>query len=97
MRRIRLRASFRRDMKGLPRRIGYDFNFEMLDYAADLFLAGEPLPKSWRPHALGAGRADWRGYMECHLASDWLLVYVERGEEIVWVRTGTHAELFGGL
>jgi mRNA interferase YafQ len=82
-------------MKGLPRRIGPDFDFETLDYAVDLFLSGEPLPESWRPHALGAGRVDWRGYMECHLARDWLLVYCERGDEVIWVRTGTHAELFG--
>jgi len=79
-----LRASFRRDMKGLPRRIGTDFDFETLDYAADLFLAGEPLPESWNAHQLGAGRVDWRGYMECHLAANWLLIYAERGEEIDW-------------
>lgn len=68
----------------------------MLDYAADVFFSGEPLPESWHPHPLGVGRVDWRGYMECHLAPDWLLIYCERGDEVVWVRMGTHAELFGG-
>jgi mRNA-degrading endonuclease YafQ of YafQ-DinJ toxin-antitoxin module len=67
-------------MKGLPRRIGADFDFATLDYAAELFLAGAPLPESWKPHPLGAGRVDWTGYMECHLAADWLLIYIERGD-----------------
>ena len=35
---------------------------------------------------------------DCHIRGDWLLIYrinaTPQGEEIVFVRTGTHAELF---
>ena len=32
----------------------------------------EPLPENYRDHAL---TGDWKGYRECHVNPDWLLVY----------------------
>jgi len=35
---------------------------------------------------------------DCHIRGDWLLVYriveTKDGEEVIFIRTGTHAELF---
>ena len=60
----------------------------------DLLAMGQPLPERNRDHAL---TGDWVGHRECHIQSDWLLIY--RVEEDVLVltmtRTGTHSELFG--
>jgi mRNA interferase YafQ len=46
-------------------------------------------------HPLGG---DWDGHRECHIGGDFLLTYklVESAmhDLIVFVRTGTHAELF---
>ena len=37
---------------------------------------------------------NYTGRRECHLEPDWLLIYNLDGEDIVFERTGTHADLF---
>jgi mRNA interferase YafQ len=44
-----------------------------------------------RAHPL---KGEWRGYWECHVAPDWLLIYKMTDEEVLLARTGTHADLF---
>jgi len=61
-----------------------------------LLIANEaPLPPEWRDHAL---TGNWRGHRECHIGGDFLLIYrlddTRKLGAIVFVRTGTHAELF---
>ena len=48
-------------------------------------------PPQARPHPLVG---DWKGYMECHIAPDWLLIYQLADDELILIRTGTHADLF---
>lgn len=55
-----------------------------------------PLGPEWFDHPL---KGEWSGSRECHIGGDFLLIYqVEEGSgkrgAIVFVRTGTHAELF---
>lgn len=52
-----------------------------------------PLGPEWRDHAL---KGDWASHRECHIGGDFLLIYRldEKGDAIVFVRAGTHAELF---
>ena len=52
-----------------------------------------PLPPEWKDHPL---KAEWEGFRECHAGGDLLLVYElkDAGETIVFVRAGTHAEIF---
>ena len=38
---------------------------------------------------------DYDGTRECHIEPDWLLVYINSKDELILVRTGTHADLFG--
>jgi mRNA interferase YafQ len=38
---------------------------------------------------------DWRGYRECHIQSDWLLIYRLDDETVYLARTGTHSDPFG--
>jgi mRNA interferase YafQ len=38
---------------------------------------------------------EYAGYWECHLESDWLLVYLLTPETVVIFRTGTHTDIFG--
>jgi addiction module RelE/StbE family toxin len=40
-------------------------------------------------------KGDWKGYWECHLQADWLLIYKATADEVRLARTGTHADLFG--
>ena len=55
-----------------------------------------PLPAERKDHALQGGYVDHR---ECHIGGDFLLVYKlnEAGKRlsVIFVRTGTHSELFG--
>jgi mRNA interferase YafQ len=37
---------------------------------------------------------EYKGSWECHIAPDWLLIYELGENEIVLIRTGTHADLF---
>ncbi len=56
----------------------------------------EPLGPEWRDHALSG---NWANYRECHIGGDFLLIYKvdesHSDQRIIFVRTGTHAELFG--
>lgn len=73
----------------------YDMN--RLKQAMLLLVANDgPLGPEWLDHPLGG---DWDGHRECHVGGDFLLAYklVESTKNalVVFVRTGTHAELFG--
>jgi mRNA interferase YafQ len=54
-----------------------------------------PLPPEWLDHPLAG---EWAGRRECHVGGDFLLAYrIEDGsksEKVVFVRAGTHSELF---
>ena len=50
-----------------------------------------PLGPEWRDHAL---TGDWADHRECHIGGDFLLIYQVDGNQIIFVRAGTHAELF---
>lgn len=55
-----------------------------------------PLGPEWRDHALVG---DWADHRECHVGGDFLLIYrvddnVGKSGMVVFVRAGTHAELF---
>jgi len=52
----------------------------------------EPLAERYRDHAL---TGNYVGHRECHLSSDWLLIYKLTEKELILVRTGSHSELFG--
>jgi mRNA interferase YafQ len=54
-------------------------------------LVEEKLDPIHRDHKL---IGNWQGRRECHIESDWLLIYKTEVDRIVFERTGTHADLF---
>lgn len=86
---IRQATKFRRDVKRLNRQ-GVDL--APLQAVILMLVAAEPLDERYRDHALVG---NWRGFHECHLQPDWLLIYRVEGDELQLARTGSHAELFG--
>jgi mRNA interferase YafQ len=57
-----------------------------------LLVAGDsPLGPEWRDHSL---QGEWRGHRECHIGGDFLLIYIADETSVVFIRAGTHAELF---
>ncbi len=72
------------------------YNLNQLKEAMALLVANDgPLPPEWLDHPLSG---EWAGHRECHIGGDFLLVYCldETGKTsmVVFVRSGTHAELF---
>ncbi len=51
-----------------------------------------PLDPRCRDHSLVG---DWRGYRECHISGDWLLIYRLDEDTVFLARSGTHSDLFG--
>jgi mRNA interferase YafQ len=53
-----------------------------------------PLESRYHDHAL---TGNLRGHRDCHIEPDWILIYrIDRDlQEITFVRTGSHADLFG--
>ena len=84
-------TQFKKDYKLALKR---HLNIELLDNVIRSLSRGEALPEKNKDHAL---TGDWVGHRECHILTDWLLIY--RLEEDVLVltltRTGTHSDLFG--
>lgn len=88
MKPLRLAGAFHRDLKRVRRR-GY--RLDDLDAIVTAIRREERLAQSARAHPL---KGEWRGYWECHIAPDWLLIYRVTEEEVLLARTGTHADLF---
>lgn len=88
MREIVRVTQFKRDVK-LAERRGKDM--AKLRELIVLLAEGGPLPPRYRDHALGG---DWKNFRDCHIESDWLLLYKVDGNDLYLVRTGTHSDLF---
>jgi len=70
---------------------GYDM--ALLDDVVEMLASGKTLDSKYLDHPL---RGEYKGYRECHITPDWLLVYKIEANVLVLVlhRTGTHSDLF---
>lgn len=80
---------FKKDLKLAVKR-GY--NIAILNEIVEKLQNGETLPEKNKNHML---TGNWKGYCECHIAPDWLLVYRIYENELLLVlsRTGSHSDL----
>lgn len=87
--------AFAKDWDRLSRSGRYDMR--RLKEAMLLLIARDaPLGPEWLDHPL---KGEWAGFRECHIGGDFLLIYeiddsVGKGGTIIFVRAGTHADLF---
>ena len=83
-------SKMKRDVKRMKKR---GKEMEKLIAALDLLAAGEPMPEKYADHPL---RGEMRGYRECHIEPDWLLIYQIVQNELILIAagTGTHSDLF---
>lgn len=82
------KKKFKQDFKRITKR-GYDI--KKLQTVVDVLLQRKTLDKKYLDHPLKGEYADCR---ECHIEPDWLLIYLIEKKDIIFVRTGTHADLF---
>lgn len=83
-------SKFKKDYKKIKKR-GY--KIEKLEMVISTLLDGKELDSMYKDHEL---IGDYKGFRECHVESDWLLIYTINKEELVLValRTGSHSDLF---
>ena len=81
-------SQFKRDFKKAKKQ---HKDIDKLKTAINRILTGDMLDVSYRDHPLVS---NWKGYRECHITPDWLLIYKITPNELIVVRIGSHSELF---
>ncbi len=87
---IKSTGQFKKDFK-LAKKQHKDIN--SLKQTINKLANGETLPPQYKDHPLSG---NWKGYRECHIEPDWLLIYYYDDNILVLTltRVGTHSELF---
>ncbi len=83
-------SRFKKDYKLALKR---NLDIDILDNVIRTLSTGKQLSADLKDHAL---TGDWKGYRECHIQPDWLLIYRIESNLLVLtlVRTGSHSDLF---
>lgn len=79
---------FERDIKRIKKR---GKNLDKLKIILRSLINEEELDLIHKDHKL---IGNWLGRRECHIESDWLLIYKTEDDQIIFERTGTHSDLF---
>ena len=87
---IKTTKRFDKDLKKLKKR---KYDLTLLAQIINKLSDSEILPKKYRDHYL---TGDYKGFRECHIQPDWLLIYkIEKNILVLTLsRTGTHSDLF---
>ncbi|WP_261021362.1 type II toxin-antitoxin system YafQ family toxin [Streptococcus mitis] len=92
MLKIRYHKQFKKDFKLTMKR---GLKAELLEEVLNFLVQEKELPVKYRDYQLTASKY-FQGVHECHIQSDWLLVYKVDKEELLinLLRTGSHSDLF---
>ncbi len=87
---IQTTRKFEKDVKRCKKR---NLDIDRLIAVVDILRSSGSLPPEYRPHKLSGKYA---GLWECHIQSDWLLIWSQDDTELTLLLTdtGTHADLF---
>ena len=87
---IKVSNTFKKDVRLAQKR---NHDLSQLGKVIDLLAAGQPLPHKYKDHPL---TGNYKGYRECHIQPDWLLIYQyhHEGLYLYLTRTGSHSDLF---
>lgn len=89
MRRVEIPGRFRRDYKREKRTdAALD---DVLQPVIDMLAADEVLPVKLSDHALSG---DWKGFRDCHVKPDLVLIYEKLDGVLSLARLGSHSDLF---
>ena len=90
MKQLKQGTQFKKDLKRVqnqPRKI------VALETVLGHLRATGTVPKEHNPHPLSG---NYRGYLECHVLNDFLLIWIDEEANIIkLIRLGSHSELFG--
>lgn len=79
---------FKKDYKKCGKR---GLKIELLQSIVETLAIPQELPEKNKDHFLSG---NYKGYKECHIEPDWLLIYASDNERLYLYRTGTHSDLF---
>jgi mRNA interferase YafQ len=88
MKRIHSSTAFEKDVERLIKR---NKDMEKLKSVIRSLARGEKLDQIYRDHKL---TGNYYGCRDCHIESDWLLIYKYNEDTLFLIRTGTHSGLF---
>ena len=82
--------TFKKELKQAQKR-GLDIS--KLVSVVNALAEGKTLEAKYKDHAL---TGNYKGYRECHIQPDWLMVWEQSDEEmtLLFLQTGTHSDLF---
>ena len=68
------------------------YNMTLFKDVVEMLLDGVPLPAKYCDHPL---HGDKRGYRDCHIQGDWVLIYKIRKSVLTLIlsETGTHSDV----
>lgn len=79
---------FKKDIKRLQKR---GKNISKLKAVIEKLLKCQDLEPKYQDHSL---TGNWKGYRDCHIESDWILIYKITETQLILARSGTHSDLF---
>lgn len=85
---IKYTSQFKKDYKKVQKQ---NKDIKKLQVIIENLQAKQKLDEKLVDHSLSG---EWKKYRECHIASDWLLIYKIEDDFLVLARTGSHADLF---
>ena len=88
MLKLTVSGQYKRDHKTILKR---GWNVGILKTVLNVLLNEEKLDRKYHDHELSG---NYVGYRECHIESDWLLIYKIADGQLKLQRTGSHSDLF---
>jgi len=82
-------TQFKRDVKLCLKR---NKDMKKLRDLMKILVEAKPIPAEYKDHPL---KGNWNHHRDSHLEPDWLLIYKLDGNNIYFIRTGSHADIFG--
>ena len=81
---------FKKDYKTAIKR---NLDINKLDELIRLIAFDKQIPEKYKDHELSG---NWKGFRECHIEPDWLLIYTISNNKLclTLTRTGSHSDLF---
>lgn len=81
-------SQFKKDYKKVKKQ---NKDIGKLSVVTEKLAAKERLDAKYRDHPL---TGSWKGFRDCHLEPDWILIYQSTADTLILARTGSHSELF---
>ncbi|MDO5022148.1 MAG: type II toxin-antitoxin system YafQ family toxin [Eubacteriales bacterium] len=89
MLKVKFTTAYKKSYKLMKKR---GMNISLLDEVVDCLRQGKTLENKYRDHAL---KGNFKGFRECHIQPDWLLIYLIEDDvlTLTLVDTGTHSDI----